>query len=892
MNRSVFKIAAVVVVLGAGVWIAAEVQNRLSSSAALTAGQNSATEPTTVDSTVGELVLQQAPDDISDSSPPFQSDEQPDFGQIAGEELTEPGDTFDSAAALATTDLQDPSAIPVPAAEPAGFSFDLLDEETPAGTAVRPAGFDTENAVRANVSEPASDENTGVFSFADLQEDPPQPVTESNPAEPLNSPGIPDLAEPFRAEEQPDFAEPFDTVIEDPSASSDNAAMSELDQDAFPTRPQDAAAASPAASEDPLFQFDTAPAPTTPADDDPFDAELSDPAMVPRPDTAILPPAIEVPELEQNLPQSGFAPAGEADFGGPENTIPSTRSAGQRNAELPRRTEPVAGFDSGDFLPTSPSPTRPTRPAAEAADPEFFVPGDQTADEPATFGSDEGAVPFPVDAGAVGNGGQLLPPLETEPTETLPSRGAVREVTEEMRPQLSVRKEAPASAIVGVPLIYSVFVSNNGDASAFDVVIEDELTSAAELIRAIPAADHTSETGVMSWSIPELRSGETKEIRVQVRPIGEGTLNGTATVRFHAQVRSSTIVRAPRLILEILGPPEVRVGDQVALQFRIHNRGTGDATGVMLHSILPPALRHPEGSDLEYELAVLPAGESELVDLQVVAAESGDKVRIAAELTSQGGTSLMARADLTVVGAQLAIQRLGPDRRYVGRSASFQNVVSNDTNFPAEDAEVIETVPHGMRIVSIGQNGQFNETTRQIRWKLPVIQPGRQTVLDVELVPDTAGQMESSIEVVESAGFRSLAADNTVVMVEGLHNVTANISRVNKPVAIGERFGFTVTVNNRGTATAKNVRVALQVPQGIRVMAAGTREVPGELLSGNIVRYVTVPIVRPNEKFDFQITLQGQESLRNAVVRAQLRYDEMETPLVISESVTVFDDAL
>lgn len=892
MNRSVFKIAAVVVVLGAGVWIAAEVQKRLSSSAALTAGQNSATEPTTADSTVGELVLQQAPDEISDSSRPLQFDEQPDFGQIAGEELTEPGDTFASAAALATTDRQDPSAIPVPASEPAGFSFDLLDEETPAATAVRPVGFDTENAVRANVSEPAIDENTGVFSFADLQEDPPQPVTRLNPAEPLNSPGIADPAEPFGAEEQPDFAEPFDTVIDNPPASSGNTAVSGSDRDAFLTQPEDAAAVSPAASADPLFQFDSAPAPAALAGDAQFDADLSAPAMVPRPDTEILPPAIEVPEIEQNSPQSGFAPAGEAGFGGPESTIPSPRSAGQRNAELPRGTKPVAEFDSGDSLPTSPAPASPFRPAADAADPGFFVPGDQTADEPATFGSDEGAVPFPVDAGAVGNGGQLLPPLETEPTETRPSRGAVREVTKEMRPQLSVRKEAPASAIVGVPLIYSVFVSNDGDASAFDVVIEDELTSSAELIRAIPAADHTSETGVMSWSIPELRSGETKEIRVQVRPIGEGTLNGTATVRFHAQVRSSTIVRAPRLILEILGPPEVRVGDQVALQFRIHNRGTGDATGVMLHSILPPALRHPEGSDLEYELAVLPAGESELVDLQVVAAESGDKVRIAAELTSQGGTSLMARADLTVVGAQLAIQRLGPDRRYVGRSASFQNVVSNDTNFPAEDAEVIETVPHGMRIVSIGQNGQFNETTRQIRWKLPVIQPGRQTVLDVELVPDTAGQMESSIEVVESAGFRSLAADNTVVMVEGLHNVTANISRVNKPVAIGERFGFTVTVNNRGTATAKNVRVALQVPQGIRVMAAGTREVPGELLSGNIVRYVTVPIVRPNEKFDFQITLQGQESLRNAVVRAQLRYDEMETPLVISESVTVFDDAL
>ena len=162
--------------------------------------------------------------------------------------------------------------------------------------------------------------------------------------------------------------------------------------------------------------------------------------------------------------------------------------------------------------------------------------------------------------------------------------------------------------------------------------------------------------------------------------------------------------------------------------------------------------------------------------------------------------------------------------------------------------------------------------------------------MDAELTPETTGRMESVVEVIENAGFRSLAEQNTVVMVEGLHNVTADITPLDKPVAVGERFGFTVTIDNRGTAVARNVRILLQVPQEIKVVAAGTREVPGELLRDNTVRYETVVSIKPGEKRKFQVTLQGQQVIRNAVVQAQLKYDELEKPLIVSEAVTVFDD--
>jgi uncharacterized repeat protein (TIGR01451 family) len=501
-----------------------------------------------------------------------------------------------------------------------------------------------------------------------------------------------------------------------------------------------------------------------------------------------------------------------------------------------------------------------------------------------------------------------LPPFEDVPSRTggespssfpeqtpertpgrTPSSSPVRAV-EKLRPQLTIEKKAPESATIGIAHEYRIIVSNDGDTAARDVVVEDELNGAAEFVSSNPPADYDRNSGVILWNFDELAPQESREIVVRVRPTGEGMLTGTATVRFRTEVRSATLIRAPKLQLDIDGPEQVLVGDDIKLRFTIRNSGSGDAAGVLLRSVLPNAIRHPEGADLEYEIELLRAGDEQTVDLTAVAAEPGRPVRISAEISASGIPPVITRNNITIVGSQLTVERLGPAKRFVGRPARFQNVVINESDFEALDAVITEDVPDGMRVVAVGSGGEYNPKTRRITWQVSRINAGEQTVLEVELQPDNTGRMESVVEVVEKAGFRSRAEENTVVEVEGLQNVTANISRQDQPVAVGERFGFTVAVDNRGTAVARNVELTIQVPAGLQVLAAGTREIPGRLLPGNVVRYSIVRTLKPGDQLPFQVTLQGREAVRNAVIQAQLKYDEMTQPLIISESVTVFDD--
>jgi uncharacterized repeat protein (TIGR01451 family) len=459
-----------------------------------------------------------------------------------------------------------------------------------------------------------------------------------------------------------------------------------------------------------------------------------------------------------------------------------------------------------------------------------------------------------------------------------------------MRPHLTIRKQAPETATVGLPLDYSILVKNEGPSAAYDVVVEDEVTTAARFRSSQPnAEDFDQAAGKLVWRFTELAAGESREIKVSIVPTGEGMLDGVATVRFKAQVKSTTVVQAPALALTVAGPREVMIGEKIELKYVVRNEGTGAASNVLVRSLLPAGMRHPEGQDLEYEISLLPPGEQRELTLEVVAAEPNVQT-VEAEVSAAGGASATATAPVNIVGRQLQIERRGPGRRFVGRPATYENVIINETAFDAVDAEVVEQVPQGMKFVSATEDGLFNPQDRSVTWKISRLSAGQQKLLRIELMPLDAGQKQSVVTVVENAGFRSQQTLTTAV--EDLHNVSADISRLDGPIAVGETFGFSISIDNRGTADATDVELLVEVPQEIKVVGAGSRTIRASLEQGNIVRYSRIVRVEPGRQQSFELKLQGERPVRNAVVKAMVRYEQMQKPLVVSESVTVYSNEL
>ncbi len=464
----------------------------------------------------------------------------------------------------------------------------------------------------------------------------------------------------------------------------------------------------------------------------------------------------------------------------------------------------------------------------------------------------------------------------------------VRSVSGVMRPNLVLQKDAPQNATVGAPLDYTISVSNEGDATAFEVIVEDEMPAGASVDGANPQPELDRINKRMVWKFAEILPNETKKITVRVTPTGEGTLDGVASVKFKSRVKATTVITAPKLRLEMVGPDEVKLGEEVSYRYVITNEGSGEARDVFVRTVLPASggLKHPQGRDLEYEIGNMTPGQQRELVLAVVAAEPGE-YKTEAEVSATGGAKDQAAYRTNIIGAQLQIVRRGPKRRFVGRSATYENIVSNETNFDAVDARIVETVPLGMRFMGASSGGQFDAASRTVTWRINRLGPGQQEQLQIELMPEDAGARESIVKIFENAGLQSDDYVSTTV-VEDLHNVGAKMSRLDQPMAVGETFGFTITIDNRGTADATDVKLIVEVPPEIKVVGAGSKDNQAKLLAGNVVQYSVIVRISPNEQQSFEVKMEGAEPVRNGVVKAKVSYKQMEEALVVSESVTIY----
>jgi uncharacterized repeat protein (TIGR01451 family) len=518
------------------------------------------------------------------------------------------------------------------------------------------------NSPRTNATKPSAVDNSVRPTAAQTPGNGRSATAVRTAAIPADTTPADERVEPFLPDELPEFGGPDADVPETnkPSTSQDvpavDAPLMEL----------------PGFEVDETKEFEFTPDPQTPAE--------------PKPEITPAPTADDE----------------KIDFFDADEPVPTppVGNGGGRPRSRPVEQPARDAFPGADFPPKSPRTTPREIPEETFPEPTFpdrkSVPSINedapfSSDPPRTDGLEE-----PYD----------LPAVNDRPSRSMPDRGRTdadeateRSVSEVMRPQLSIQKRAPDTATVGVAHEYTIVVSNEGDSAAYDVIVDDELGNAAQLENSRPVADFDRVSGKLSWTIRELAPRAEQEIVVRITPTGEGTLEGVATVRFKAQVKSATVITAPKLTLEMTGPEAVKVGDEVELRYVIRNNGSGDASNVILRSVLPPGLKHSEGGDLEYEIESLPSGGREVIDLTVIAAEPGSYHTVS-EVTASGVSADKASTDINIIGSQLTIQRLGPDRRFVGRSGTFQNIISNETEFEATNAIVVEQVPEGMRFVS------------------------------------------------------------------------------------------------------------------------------------------------------------------------------------------------
>ncbi|MCH2590832.1 MAG: DUF11 domain-containing protein, partial [Planctomycetales bacterium] len=325
-------------------------------------------------------------------------------------------------------------------------------------------------------------------------------------------------------------------------------------------------------------------------------------------------------------------------------------------------------------------------------------------------------------------------------------------------------------------------------------------------------------------------------------------------------------------------------GEIGTLQFTLTNNPRTPQSGVVLRNVIPKELDHPAGTDLEYPLPSLAAGQSKVIKLQVKAKLNGEAVSRAT--LASGQTVLASDQKIIRIGAvpTLAIEQSVPDRVSIGTAASLKTTISNNTRAPSPAATLTQTLAPGLDFIAASNQGRFDPVNGRISWPVSPINPGDSVTFTTTARPRQAGKTLASL-VRLSEGTRTLATSSKTMRTTGFPAPNLNISGIQAPATVGRNFDITFNLSNGGSSPVTRSRLNINLPESLQIIkiTGGKRAVDGktgslsiipsqDAIAGGQARRIVVTV---------RSTVPGQQLLQT-----QFACDQLAQPLARTDAVT------
>lgn len=541
--------------------------------------------------------------------------------------------------------------------------------------------------------------------------------------------------------------------------------------------------------------------------------------------------------------------------------------------------KPFKGPMSDDPIVGRPSPTS--------------LPASSPGTEPALLHPGSASI-SPVPHSAAGTAGSRGPaaaePRAREPVRSEDSRVSegtgkpgAKQIEGPQAPQVTLQKTAPPEIQVGRPATFQIKLKNTGPIAAHNVEIRDVVPKGTRLISTSPRANPGVQ-GELVWQLGTVKPTDEVTVEVQVMPVDEGEIGSVATVSFSADVSARTIATKPQLVLKTVAPSKVLIGEEVTLAITVTNTGSGVAHKVVLDERVPAGLQHVAGPELEYEVGDLKPNESRQLDLKVTAVQPGATTNV---LLARGDVNVKVedRWTVEVLAPQLDLATEGPKRRFLDREASYVFSVSNPGTAPARQVELVAQLPPGLKFVRANNSGQYDDTTRSVRWlleELPVKETG---TVELTTMPVDIG--EQTLRLRGSAE-RGLASEKEhPVIIDGIAAAMFQVADTHDPVEVNGETTYEIRILNQGSKASNNVQISLALPADMRFVAA---EGPTRYAAdGSRVVFEPLPRLAAKADTTYRVRVQGLKP-GDQRVRVQMLTDEIRVPITKEESTTVYSD--
>ncbi|MFM7168574.1 MAG: hypothetical protein ACKO3T_25300 [Planctomycetaceae bacterium] len=440
------------------------------------------------------------------------------------------------------------------------------------------------------------------------------------------------------------------------------------------------------------------------------------------------------------------------------------------------------------------------------------------------------------------------------------------------QPMASMEWVYPTEMTPGVECTVRLVVRNSGSATLFGAVADVLCPTDVELLETNPAAEPSAE-GELSWPLGSLRSGETREISLRIRPQSAGEQHLEASLSLRAAAVCRLNITEPGLELSVVAAGDSELGQQTSVMVEVSNPGSGRAEDVVLVASLPEGLEHKSGAVVTVDIGSLSPGESRKVRLSMTATAGGLQ-RI--ELKAAGAGELLAEAtaNVNVAAPQLQLVLQTPDQEIAGQSGSYVLQLENTGVVATSNVRARYVLPAGFEFVSADRGGRYLAAERCVEWFVGTVNSGEMTEFTAVLQAGRSGR--SVHHVTAQTDFGALAAAEEVTEVEGSADLELELATVSVGGAAGsvlksgQQTTLRVLIRNTGSEPARSVGMSCELPAGMTLIDV---EGPSDYIAENgVLVFRSLPEISAGKAAEFLLQVRcsrvGTHSSRIRVASA------------------------
>ena len=266
--------------------------------------------------------------------------------------------------------------------------------------------------------------------------------------------------------------------------------------------------------------------------------------------------------------------------------------------------------------------------------------------------------------------------------------------------------------LLGLQSVFTISVTNNGDATATNVAVVDPLPIEFQNVTAEPEASLGGD-GSLQWTIAAIEPGGTANITVNATSTTGGPITNTVS----ATERSSTVtaeasvnVLEPSVSLAKAGGAALYVDGERTYTISATNTGTANLTDVTITDNIPAEMSYVSSDNggqeadgvVTWSIGDLAVGST--VDVNVtLRGESVGTVINTANVTSAEGATADAVLNIQILSAAAAHLSIidGVDPMGVGEQGSYTVVITNQSDdSPMSNVRLTVTIPAQFNIVT------------------------------------------------------------------------------------------------------------------------------------------------------------------------------------------------